>query len=311
MLLEVRDLRAGFHLLDDYTEALSGVSFFVNRGEIYCLLGESGSGKTGVLRSIMRLLPGNAEYSGEVLFEGKNLFELSEEEMVSIRGCQISMVFQEPMTSLNPTMRIGDQVAEVLEFHYGIKGKKARERVIELLERLGIENAKERYFHYPHLFSGGMRQRVMIAMAVIAEPKLILADEPTTALDVTVQNQILKLLVELVKEKGSSLLFVTHDFSVAAEIGDRVGLLYRGYMVEEGPVEEVLKNPLHPYTKDLIEAIPLPGKRLKAKSITQETSPDGACPYYFRCEKRTDICRTQVPEFKEVNKGHRVRCFLC
>ncbi len=310
MLLEVRDLKVGFHLLGDYTEALSGVSFFVNRGEIYCLLGESGSGKTAVLKSIMRLLPGNAEYSGEVLFEGENLFELSEEEMVSIRGCKVSMVFQEPMTSLNPTMRIGDQVAEVLEFHYGIKGKKARERVIELLERLGIENAKERYFHYPHLFSGGMRQRVMIAMAVIAEPKLILADEPTTALDVTVQSQILKLLVELVKERKSSLLFVTHDFSVAAEIGDRVGLLYRGYMVEEGLVEEVLKNPLHPYTKDLIEAIPLPGKRLKAKSITQETPPAGACPYFSRCEKRTDICRTQIPQFKEVNKGHRVRCFL-
>lgn len=212
MLLQVKDLKVTFRTEDEEKEALKGVSFFVNEGEIYCLLGESGSGKTAVLKSIMKLLPPNASFSGEVYFRGKNLLTLNESEIQHIRGKEISMIFQEPMTALNPTMRIGDQIAEVLEVHYGLRKSEAEQRVVRLLERLGIDMAEERYHYYPHLFSGGMRQRVVIAMAMIAEPSLILADEPTTALDVTVQAQILELLVGLVREKGMSMLFVTHDF---------------------------------------------------------------------------------------------------
>jgi len=307
-VLKVEDLFVEFRIPDGKKEALCGVSFSVYEGEVYCLLGESGSGKTALLKAIMGLLPPNASCRGRIIFDGVDLLALPPEEIRKYRGRKIAMVFQEPLTALNPTMQVGRQVAEVLEVHFGVGEREAKERVVELFRDLGIPDPEQRYHHYPHSFSGGMRQRVVIAMALVADPRLILADEPTTALDVTVQAQILRLLREAVEKRGASMIFVTHDISVAAEIGDRVGILYRGYMVEEGSVEEVLSNPLHPYTLSLIEALPLPGKPVKAVASEDRELPAGGCPYYGRCQDAEKRCRDVLPELVDVCKGHRVRC---
>ncbi len=310
MLLSLEDLKISFRVNGGITkEALRGVSFSVFEGEIYCLLGESGSGKSVLLKSILGLLPPNAEVSGRVIFDGKNLLELSQKELSRFRGSRISMIFQEPMTALNPTMKVGEQVAEVLRFHFGLSTKEAEKKVVALLAELGIPEPEHRYHQYPHNFSGGMRQRIVIAMAVVANPELILADEPTTALDVTVQSQILHLLKVLVARRGASMIFVTHDFSVVAEIGDRVGVMYRGVLVEEGRVEEVLRFPKHPYTKALIEAIPVPGRPLVSFSVPKENVPTEGCPYVVRCPVKIGKCFESMPDFVYVDSTHRVRCF--
>ena len=310
MLLEVKNLKVSFRLNGQKKEALRGVSFFLKEGEVYCLLGESGSGKTMILRCIMGLLPPNAEVSGSVFFEGKDLLSLPESEKIGYRGKAIGMVFQEPMTALNPTMRVGEQVAEVLKHHFGMEEEEAKKRVVKAFEELEIPDPEERYYYYPHLLSGGMRQRVVIAMATVANPKLILADEPTTALDVTVQAQILKLLKKLVDRKKTSMLFVTHDVSVAAEIGNRIGVLYRGTLVEEGTLEEVLSDPKHPYTVSLIESVPLPDTRpLKVVKVSESKEESQGCPYAPRCTKALDVCYKEVPPWRTVKEGHRVRCF--
>ena len=309
MLLQVKNLRLTYRLDGETREALKGVSLCVYEGEVYCLLGESGSGKTAVLRSIMGLLPPNARCSGEVFFDGVDLLALSEGELSSYRGRRISMIFQEPMTALNPTMRVGEQVAEVLRHHFGEDPEKAREQVVELFRRLEIPEPEARYDYYPHLLSGGMRQRVVIAMALIADPELVLADEPTTALDVTVQAQILRLMDSLVRERGASMLFVTHDISVAAEIGDRIGVLFSGVMVEEGSLSEVISNPLHPYTRALMEAVPLPDERpLRAMRFEEVPAAAGGCPFYPRCHMRGDECLLSLPPLRDAGGGHLVRC---
>ncbi len=291
-------------------EALKGVSFFIEKGEIYCMLGESGSGKSVTAKSIIKLLPLQAHLEGKVYFKGKDLLSLSEKEMRGLRGKEITIIFQEPMTSLNPTMKIGDQVAEVLMVHEGLSRKEALERVISLFRELMIPQPEERIFSYPHMLSGGMRQRVMIAMALISNPSLILADEPTTALDVTVQAQILTLMKSLVKGKRTSLFFVTHDFGVASDMADRIGVLYRGVLVEEGKTEEIIDNPAHPYTLDLIKAIPTPKKgKFDIPYFPVQNDNDGGCPYFSRCTKKTDICRKEDPYWIYLTETHKVKCF--
>ncbi len=308
MLLSVEELKVAFPHGGGFEEALCGVSFSLYKGEVYCLLGESGSGKTVLLKSILGLLPSSARVQGRVVFDGVDLLSLSQRELLGFRGRRIGMVFQEPLTALNPTMKVGEQVAEVLRFHLGMDREKAEERVIALFERLGIPEPSVRYHHYPHMFSGGMRQRVVIAMAIAASPELILADEPTTALDVTIQAQILELLRSIVDDEGSAMLFVTHDFAVAAEIGDRVGILFRGHMVEEGTVVDVMREPAHPYTRALIEAIPIPGRPFPDLFSQDVQVRYGACPYAGRCPEAEDICMEKEPPWVGLGDGHRVRC---
>ncbi len=273
------------------------------------MLGESGSGKSVTAKSIIRLLPPQASMDGRIIFEGKELLSLSEKDMRRIRGSNITIIFQEPMTSLNPTMKVGDQVAEVLCVHKNMKKKEALKRVIDLFNELLISDAEKRIHAYPHMLSGGMRQRVMIAMAIIGDPKLVLADEPTTALDVTVQAQILGIMKDLVKRRGVSLFFVTHDIGVASDMADRIGVLYRGILVEEGTVEELINKPLHPYTLDLIKAIPTTEKKEFDIEISEATEDfQGGCPYFGRCSKAKEACRKVFPQWIEKSATHKVRC---
>jgi len=311
LLLAVEDLKISFRLPEKRRlEALKGVSFFIDKGEIYCMLGESGSGKSVTAKSIIRLLPPQAHVEGRVCFKGSDLLSLPEREMRGIRGKEITIIFQEPMTSLNPTMKIGEQVAEVLMVHEGLSKREALERVVALFRELMIPQPEDRIHAYPHMLSGGMRQRVMIAMALISNPSLVLADEPTTALDVTVQAQILTLMKRLVKGKGTSLFFVTHDFGVASDMADRIGVLYKGVLVEEGTVEEIMSKPSHPYTIDLIKAIPTPKKgKFDIPLLSDEGETGTGCPYFSRCVRRDELCAVEMPQWLHLTPTHRVKCF--
>lgn len=268
-LLEVNDLRVSFITGESEFEAVKGVNFFVNKGETVGIVGESGSGKSVTARSIMRLLPSPPSFlkSGEILFQGKNLVEQSEKEMEQVRGQHISMIFQDPMTSLNPTIRIGEQIAESLIKHQGVSKKDAYSKTVELLDLVGIKNSEKRYSQYPHEFSGGMRQRAMIAMALACNPSLLIADEPTTALDVTIQAQILNLMKQMQKKFGTSIILITHDLGVVAGMCDRVIVMKEGEIVEEGTTEEIFNNAKHPYTQRLLNALP----KLHEKKEIKET----------------------------------------
>jgi len=268
-LLEVNDLRVSFITGEAEFEAVKGVNFYVDKGETIGIVGESGSGKSVTARSIMRLLPSPPSFlkSGEILFRDQNLIESSEKEMESIRGQHISMIFQDPMTSLNPTIRIGEQIAESLIKHQGVSKNDAYSKTVELLELVGIKNSQKRYFQYPHEFSGGMRQRAMIAMALACNPSLLIADEPTTALDVTIQAQILNLMKQMQKKFGTSIILITHDLGVVAGMCDRVIVMKEGEIVEEGTTEEIFNNAKHPYTQRLLNALP----KLHEKKQPKET----------------------------------------
>ncbi|SOC42450.1 ABC transporter ATP-binding protein [Ureibacillus acetophenoni] len=268
-LLEVNDLRVSFITGESEFEAVKGVNFFVNKGETVGIVGESGSGKSVTARSIMRLLPSPPSFlkSGQILFQGKNLVEQSEKEMEQVRGQHISMIFQDPMTSLNPTIRIGEQIAESLMKHQGVSKKDAYSKTVELLDLVGIKNSEKRYSQYPHEFSGGMRQRAMIAMALACNPSLLIADEPTTALDVTIQAQILNLMKQMQKKFGTSIILITHDLGVVAGMCDRVIVMKEGEIVEEGTTEEIFNNAKHPYTQRLLNALP----KLHEKKESKET----------------------------------------
>ena len=314
-ILNISNLSVGFRIKRDFALAIRDVSLKVKKGEIVCVVGESGCGKTITALSIMRLLPPNSEIAGgRIMFEGKDLLSLSEDEMRSIRGNEISIIFQEPLTSLNPVFRIGDQIAETIKVHKKMKEDEIKRRCIELLELVGIKEPEKRIYDYPHQLSGGQRQRVMIAISLACNPKLIIADEPTTALDVTVQAQILKLFRELQKKLRISLLYITHDLSVVAQIADRVYVMYAGMIMEEGKVEDIFYRPRHPYTIGLLESLPKRERSKRLKSIPGMV-PDifhrpSGCLFHPRCSLCKDICKSTIPDLRDLGDGHRVRCHV-
>lgn len=317
-LLEIRDLKTSFKTLRGSITAVDGVSFEVKKGEILAIVGESGCGKSVTSQSIMRLYNEKelVSYSGEILLEGKDLLSLSEKEMRNVRGNDIAMVFQDALSSLNPVFTIGDQIIEAIRMHQNISKKEAREKAIEMLRLTGIPIPEKRVDVYPHEMSGGMRQRSMIALALSCKPKLLIADEPTTALDVTIQAQIMELITELNKKYGMGIMLITHDLGVVANSCDRVVVMYLGQIVEEGTVDEIFKNPLHPYTQGLIKSVPTTKtdsseKLYTIKGVVPLLSEAGeGCRFYNRCEHATEKCKMCKPELCTTDiEEHKVRCF--
>ena len=314
LLLQVKGLRTWFHTFRGVVRAVDDVSFDIRVGEVLAVVGESGGGKSVTGFSVIRLIdePGRIE-SGEVLFAGRDLMKLSEREMNRVRGKDISMVFQDAMTSLNPVYTIGQQIDEVLRLHTSMGRADRRRASVELLRSVGISNPEGRLGSYPHQFSGGMRQRVVIAIALAARPRLIIADEPTTALDVTVQAQILRLMTDLIHAEGCSLMLITHDLAVVSEIADRINVMYCGRIVESGPARAVIDGSLHPYTLGLIDSIPdLNREQGRFKTIpgivpNMFDLPRG-CRFSPRCERAQDLCRTSAPDLRELEPGHCVAC---
>lgn len=312
-LLEIKNLTVQFPSKDRYVNAVNGVNLTIREGEILGIVGESGCGKSVSLFSTLQLLPPQAKMSGEILFEGQDLMKLSKKEIRKIRGKSISMIFQEPMTSLNPVFKIGDQIAEAICLHKGADKKTARAEALELLKMVEVPDAEKRLECYPHQLSGGLRQRVMIAMALACKPKILLADEPTTALDVTIQAQILQLMLKLNKEYGMSIAIVTHDMGVIAETAQRIDVFYFGKVVEEADTMELFDHPTHPYTEGLLGCIPsmnTNAERLNTIDgmIPNPLDPPKGCAFQSRCPYATDLCKQKMPEFKEVAPGHRVAC---
>ena len=314
-LLEVRSLTTQFFTEDGVVRAVEDVSFEIFPGEILSLVGESGCGKSVTGLSLLRLIsiPPGKIVSGELLFDGRDLMELEEKEMERVRGNDISMIFQEPMTSLNPVFTIGNQIMEALQLHQNLDKKEARKKAIEMLGRVRIPSPEVRIDSYPHQLSGGMRQRAMIAMALSCQPKLLIADEPTTALDVTIQAQVLRLLKEIQSEMGMAVMLITHDLGVVAEIADRVAVMYAGRIVETGPIEAIFGEMRHPYTKGLWESIPqLKEKRRRLNAITGQV-PDpmnlpAGCKFHPRCYLMIDDCKKEEPPLYPVNGNHFSRC---
>ena len=317
-ILEVNDLKTYFNTDDGTVKAVDGVSFHINRGETLAVVGESGSGKSVTSLSIMRLIatPPGRIAGGEMLFEGQDLVKKSEAEMRRIRGNDISMIFQEPMTSLNPVYTVGDQIAEAIQLHQKKNRSQAMKLAAEMLDLVGIPEPGKRVHNYPHQMSGGMRQRVMIAMALSCGPKLLIADEPTTALDVTIQAQILDLMRQLQREIGMSILFITHDLGVVAEIADRVVVMYAGRAVEEGDVREIFAKPQMPYTLGLMNSIPRVDKaalhqdRLAAipGNVPNPLYLPPGCAFHPRCAYVQDKCKEAIPPLEDTGGGHMVRC---
>ncbi len=317
ILLETKDLRVNFKSEYGVSRAVDGVDFQVERGKVLGIVGESGSGKSVTSLSVMGLVPKPNGYiaGGQILFHGEDLLRKSEADLRRIRGNKIAMIFQEPMSSLNPVFKIGNQLGEALKLHQNITGRENRERCIEMLELVRVADPCKLMDRYPHELSGGMRQRVMIAMAVLCNPELMIADEPTTALDVTIQAQILALLRELQQQRQMSIMFITHDLGVISEIADRVIVMYAGRVVEEADVRVLLDTPLHPYTQGLLAAIPenyVPERGFYAIPGTGGDPRDcgAGCPFAPRCEHACDRCRSEVPQLTEAEAGHKVSCFL-
>ncbi len=319
-LLEVKNLKTHFFTEDGIVHAVDGVDFVVYPGEILGLVGESGCGKSVTSLSVMRLIsPPGKVLEGEILLDGTDLLKIPENEMMKVRGNRISMIFQQPQTALNPVFKVGDQIAEVLSIHQDLGKEAGHKRAVELLKMVGIPEAERRSDSYPHELSGGMAQRVMIAMALACVPELLIADEPTTALDVTIQAQILDLVLEMRKNLGTSVILITHDLGVIAEMAERVAVMYAGEIVEQAEVGELFDNPLHPYTQGLIGSIPILGK-IKEKldvipgSVPNLIDPKPGCRFAARCGARTKyalkICTERDPELSEVKRDHVVRCWL-
>ncbi len=316
-ILEVRDLRTYFHTDEGVVPAVDGVDFTLKRGKTLCVVGESGCGKSVTAFTVMRLIPmppGKVE-SGEILYNGKDLVKLTENEMRKIRGNEIAMIFQEPMTSLNPVYTIGNQIVEAIVLHQNVKSKEARQRAVEMLEKVGLPDPEKRIDEYPHQMSGGMKQRVMIAMALSCNPEVLIADEPTTALDVTIQAQILDLLRHLKETEGMSIMLITHDLAVVSEVADEVLVMYASKVVENAGVNEIFNDPKHPYTQGLIKAIPQLGNRvdrlneIPGQVPKPQNYPKG-CHFADRCPHVMDICYKNDPGMAEVGGGHLVSCFL-
>ncbi|MFF5482762.1 ABC transporter ATP-binding protein [Streptomyces sp. NPDC012935] len=315
MLLEVRDLQVEFRTRDGVAKAVNGVSYGVDAGETLAVLGESGSGKSVTAQAVMGILdmPPGRITGGEILFQGRDLLKLKEEERRKVRGAEMAMIFQDALSSLNPVLTVGDQLGEMFVVHRGMSRKDARAKAVELMDRVRIPAARERVKQYPHQFSGGMRQRIMIAMALALEPALIIADEPTTALDVTVQAQVMELLAELQREYRMGLILITHDLGVVADVADRIAVMYAGRIVESAPVHDIYKAPGHPYTRGLLESIPRldqKGRELYAiKGLPPNLMniPQG-CAFNPRCPMTRDVCRTDVPALYEVSEVHGSAC---
>ncbi|HEB64096.1 MAG TPA: ABC transporter ATP-binding protein [Chloroflexi bacterium] len=319
-LLEVRNLKTYFFTEDGVVKAVDGVDFTVRRGEVLGLVGESGCGKSVTSLSIMRLVgvPGKI-VDGEIIFEGRNLLELSEDEMVHMRGNRMSMIFQQPQTSLNPVFKVGDQVAEVFQIHENMSKEEAWEKAVDLLRLVGIPDAENKAHAFPHEMSGGQAQRVMIAMALALSPQLLIADEPTTALDVTIQAQILDLMRDLQKRTNTSVILITHDLGVIAEMADRVAVMYAGRIVEQSDVRTIFEEPKHPYTRGLIASIPVLGRvteRLETipGSVPNLVNLPPGCQFAPRCRARIEnqlaICTEVEPDLVPVGENHLVRCWL-
>lgn len=310
-LLEIKDLCVEFKTMAGTVHAVDHLSYTLHRGEKLGIVGESGSGKSVSSLAMMQLIPNppGKVTGGQILYNGKDLVKLSEREMQKIRGNEISMIFQEPMTSLNPIIRCGKQIAESLRLHRGMKKKEAMEEAIKMMQAVGIANPQARAYEYPHQMSGGMRQRVMIAMAMSSDPKVLIADEPTTALDVTIQAQILHLLLELQKKNNMSIILITHDLGVVAQTCKRVAVMCGGYVVEEGTVEEIFLHPGHPYTQALIASMPRVGGTFE--QFLERDLSDGngdLCPFLNRCKYADKTCEACLPKYYEASEGHRIFC---
>jgi peptide/nickel transport system ATP-binding protein len=319
-LLEVAGLKTWFFTRDGIVRAVDGVSFHVTPGETLAVVGESGCGKSVTALSVLRLIPSppGRIVSGTIRFAGRDLLGLSEVEMRQVRGNEISMIFQEPMTSLNPVLTIGRQIAETLTLHQGLSRKTALDRANDMLRLVHISEPERRAAEYPHQLSGGMRQRVMIAMALACNPKLLIADEPTTALDVTIQAQILDLMRELKQKIDAAIVLITHDLGVVAEMAQRVVVMYAGRKAEEAPVGPLFRRPLHPYTKGLLNSVPRLGATLAGERVPLAEIPGTVpslreaipgCPFEARCNFATDQCRREMPQFEEKEPGHFAACF--
>ncbi|WP_424136501.1 ABC transporter ATP-binding protein [Roseomonas chloroacetimidivorans] len=317
-LLEVRNLQTHFRTPDGINRAVDGLSFHVNAGETVAIVGESGCGKSVTSMSILRLIPEPpGKIAGEILFNGRDLLKLSDREMRAIRGNDVSMIFQEPMTSLNPVLTVGRQIGETLRLHQGMNKAQAEAKSIEMLKLVGIPAPERRVKEYPHQLSGGMRQRVMIAMALACNPKLLIADEPTTALDVTIQAQILDLMRDLKHRVGAAIVLITHDLGVVAEVAERVIVMYAGRKVEEAPVRELFNDPKHPYTQGLLGAVPKLGSSLTGEETrlaeipglvpSLKTRIDG-CVFAGRCPRATDLCRAIAPALEPKAPNHTAAC---
>jgi len=312
-LLSVQDLKTVFHTGSGTVHAVDGVSFTVQPGKTLCVVGESGSGKSVTALSILRLTPGKI-VAGEIRFEGRDLSKLSTDEMRQIRGSDIAMIFQDPMTSLNPLYTVGFQISESFRIHQGLSAREAMNRSVDMLRQVGVPAPEQRVHEYPHQMSGGMRQRVMIAMALACRPKLLIADEPTTALDVTIQAQILELMKELREQIGTSTLLITHDLGVVAEMADSVVVMYGGQVMEQAPVFPIFEEPAHPYTIGLLHSIPSLDQERETLEVIPGNVPNprnfpSGCRFHPRCAYATERCKAETPELEEIRPGHWVRCW--
>ncbi len=316
-LLEVRDLKTYFFTDDGVVKAVDGISYEIEAGETLGLVGESGCGKSVSALSLLRLIPSppGKIVGGEVLFEGEDLLKVSDDAIRHVRGNRIAMIFQEPMTSLNPVLTISRQLTEALELHLKLDGTAAKQRAIQLLDMVGISEAAARIDDYPHQFSGGMRQRVMIAMALSCNPKLLLADEPTTALDVTIQAQVLEILARLSREFGTAVIIITHNLGVVARYADRVNVMYAGKIIETAAAKTLYANPKHPYTLGLLKSVPRLDQARKSKLVPIDGVPPDlinmppGCPFYPRCTYRVDKCAEEMPPLFDIEEGHRAACW--
>ena len=317
-ILEIKNLKTSFFTHIGEVEAVRGVSFSIKKGETLGIVGESGSGKSVTLMSILQLIqhPGRIK-SGEIIFQNEDLLKKSPKQLMKIRGNKIAMIFQDPMSSLNPVFRIGNQIVETIRTHQDISLKAARKRAVELLEMVGIPSPEKRLNNYPHEFSGGMRQRAMIAMALACKPELLIADEPTTALDVTIQAQILSLIKEIKEKEDTTVILVTHDLGVVAELCSKVIVMYGGLIMEEGTAADIFYRSSHPYTVGLLKSVPKISKNEKKRLIPIEGTPPDlvnvkpGCPFAQRCPHTMEICLEELPEKFNVSEGHASACWLC
>lgn len=316
-LIDIQDLRVSFFTPGGEVQAVRGVSWFLDEGEALGIVGESGSGKSVSVYAVMRLLqhPGRVT-GGSIRFNGTDILSLSEDDMRKIRGNEIAMIFQDPMTSLNPVYTVGNQICEPLKLHRNMKGKRARERATELLGMVGIPNPARRLKQYPFEFSGGMRQRAMISMALACEPKLLIADEPTTALDVTIQAQILEIMKDLKNRRNMSIVLITHDLGIVSDICNKIIIMYGGEIMEYGPIEALYSSPSHPYTNGLINSLPKIDEEVGAQLTPIEGSPvdlmhpPAGCPFAPRCDKCMKVCLTEKPPYFEMEPDHYSACWL-
>ncbi|MGB9639705.1 MAG: ABC transporter ATP-binding protein [Anaerolineales bacterium] len=317
-LLEVNNLTTQFIIPEGTVYAVNGISFYINPGETLAVVGESGCGKSVSMLSVMGLIPcpPGKIVNGEAIYNNQNLLTLKDEEMEKIRGKDIAMVFQDPMTSLNPVLTIGRQITESLICHLDLSASEAKQRAINLLEMVGIPDARNRLEDYPHQFSGGMRQRVMIAMALSCDPHLLIADEPTTALDVTIQAQIVELVIQLKQERNMAVIWITHDLGVVAGMANRVNVMYAGYIVEEASVDELYESPQHPYTRGLLGSLPRVDRRRDSKLVSIPGSPPSllvkpkGCPFRPRCQFAQEICQNETPSLRRLSAEHQVACWI-